>query len=137
MRIRLLAALGWTILIAGLCWTPRAVVREVEEEAGFWLVPHFDKVVHLGMFAGFAFLWLAAARRPRYGAVALAGLAFAVATELGQLAPQVNRTADLDDAVFDLVGVALGSLAFRFATARRARKRDAASAPVATGAEAA
>lgn len=132
MRLRFLAAMGWTILIGIACWTPRRVVEEVGEGTGFLGIPHFDKLVHLGIFAGFAFLWLAALRRPRYAAVAMAGLAFAVITELGQLVPGVNRAANVDDGLVDVVGVLVGAVAFRYAAPWLARKWDAAPGPVAT-----
>ena len=137
MRLRFLAALGWTILIGIACWTPRRVVEEVGEETGFLGIPHFDKIVHLGIFAVFAFLWLAAPRRPRYAAVAIAGLAFAVVTELGQLIPGVNREAGVDDGVVDFAGILAGAVAFRYAAPWIARKWDAATGTVATEPEAA
>lgn len=137
MRLRFFAALGWTILIAAACWTPRRVVEEVGEETGFMGIPHFDKLVHLGIFAVFAFLWLAASRRPRYAVVAAAGLVLAVVTELGQLVPWVNREAGVDDGVVDFVGVLAGAVAFRYPATWIARKWDAAPGPVATEPEAA
>lgn len=136
MRLRLLAAVGWTVLIVVACWAPRKVVEEAGRESGLLGIPHFDKIVHMGVFAGFAFLWLAATRRPRYAAVAIAGLAFAVATELGQLIPWVNREAGLDDGAVDLVGILVGVVLFRYAASRSARKWETALEPVATGAEA-
>jgi VanZ family protein len=137
MRLRWIAAVGWTVLIFVACWTPKEVVREAGRESRFLGIPHFDKLVHLSVFVAFAFLWLAASRRPRYAAVAIAGLALAVVTELGQLIPWVNRDAGMDDGAVDLIGVLVGMTLFRYVASRYARKTDAASEPVATGYEAA
>lgn len=128
MRLRFIAAMGWTIVIAVLCWTPSKVVARVGEESGFLGIPHFDKIVHAGIFAVFAFLWLAAMRRPRYAAVLWAGLALAVVTELGQMIPAVNREAGIDDAAADFLGALAGCLAYL----QVARKMQAAPASVAT-----
>ncbi|AMV39565.1 VanZ family protein [Planctomyces sp. SH-PL62] len=112
MRHWLYAAIGWTLLIFVLCWMPRTIVDQAGGEGGF-MIPNLDKVAHSGLFAGFAFLWLKAAPvRKRLALVVLAGLAIAVITELGQLMPVVNREADIDDGLFDLLGIALGSIAY-------------------------
>ena len=43
----------WTGIVAFLCFMPGSMVPN---EAGF-AIPNFDKMVHAGMFGGFAFLW--------------------------------------------------------------------------------
>ena len=89
-----------------------------------FFIPNFDKLVHLGIFAVFAVLWMRAgppigkARR-----VFLFGLALAIISELGQELPIVSRDANLMDTVADMVGVGVGLLAYswlaRFATRPR------------------
>ena len=119
MRIWILAAIGWTLLILVLCWTPRSIVAIAGGEHSY-RIPHADKIAHAGMFAGFAFLWLGASRgRSRTTLVVLAGLALAVITELGQTSSFVNRDAGWDDGLFDMIGVALGGTFYYWAVARR------------------
>ncbi|MDG3002822.1 VanZ family protein [Paludisphaera mucosa] len=118
MRLWFYAALSWTLLIMVLCWMPRAVVQKAGGETGFRL-PNLDKLVHMALFMGFAFLWLMASRNPRrLLLVAAAGLALTVITELGQLSPLVNRDAGLADGTFDMLGVVLGGLAFVWLASR-------------------
>jgi VanZ family protein len=121
MRLWLYAAIGWTLLILTLCWTPQSVVEKAGGEHSF-TVPHADKIAHAGMFFGFGFLWMQASPSPRrFGPVILGGLALAVITELGQMSNLVNRDGGFDDGLADLVGLTLGALAFqRFAASRRA-----------------
>lgn len=137
MRYWRVAAVGWTIVIGLTCWTPRTVVSEMGRETGFLGIPHFDKIVHLGVFVLFAFLWMGALRRPRFALVAAAGVALAIATELGQLIPWINREAAIDDAVVDLAGVMLGLILHRSLSFWADRKWNAAPEPIATGSEAA
>jgi VanZ family protein len=92
-------------------------------ESGPGLIPHIDKLVHFGMFAGFSLLWMnARPPRPRgraWGAAVLAAaLVLAVATEVAQGLPAVNRDPDPLDGLADAVGafVAVGASS---ATARK------------------
>ena len=132
MRNWLYAAVGWTILIAALCWTPGGVVRTVGDETRLFKIPSFDKFVHAGLFAVFAFLWLKATPAPkRFPPILLGGLALAVVTELGQLTAFVNRDARLDDALFDMLGVLLGGwVYYRSARAERRTETDGVTAAV-------
>jgi len=121
MRFWLRAAIGWTVMILALCWMPRSVVATAGEETRLFKIPNFDKLVHLSLFVGFAFLWLKASIGPRrYLYVFLGGLALAVGSELGQLSGFVNRDARLDDGVFDMLGVLLGFAAYRLVDRREA-----------------
>jgi VanZ family protein len=43
----------WTVIIGILCCLPGKVLPK---ETGF-TIPQFDKIVHIGMFGGFVFLW--------------------------------------------------------------------------------
>lgn len=113
MRKWFYAAMGWTVLAAALCWTPRKVVEKVGDETRLFEIPNFDKLVHMGLFVVFSFLWLKATPYPkRFGLIVLGGLALAVVTELGQATTFVNRDARLDDGVFDVLGVVLGAAAY-------------------------
>jgi VanZ like family len=109
MIVRFALATTWTLVIMVLCWTPRYIVQEVEEGSSWFAIPNLDKVIHWGIFVVFAVLWLRTVNsRRRYAWVALGGLALAVITELVQTIPAINRNAGLDDAITDLIGVAIG-----------------------------
>lgn len=124
MRSWLYAAVGWTLMIAALCWTPGEVVQRVGDESNFFRLPNFDKLVHTGLFMGFAFFWLKASHPPkRFMPVMIGGLAWTAITELGQLSSYVNRDARLDDAAFDMLGVLLGGLAYYWLESRQERTR--------------
>src|SRR3954451_16819621 len=104
MRIRLSLAVLWTIMILAMCWTPGDWLPVKQEEESSWLdIPHFDKLVHGGLFAVFAVLWMAAlaGRSRRIARVAVAGLFVAAISELGQLIPAVNRDGELMDVLAD------------------------------------
>jgi VanZ family protein len=74
-----------------------------------------DKLVHVGLFLGFAVLWAEALPEKfrRYLWVAVAGLTLAVISELGQLFPAVRRDAEFADAAADFFGVLVGLCVFR------------------------
>ena len=93
-RYRLAMAIFWTLLIMTLCWLPKAVVHELEDDSSWFEFPNFDKVVHAGIFVVFAILWARVLSSPRRLLwIALAGLCLAVATEVGQALPVVGRDA--------------------------------------------
>lgn len=102
-------AVAWTVLIVAACLVPGDRVPEVELRL---LSP--DKVVHVGMFFLFGWLWMRAtppaapASWPRTGAVVAGGVALAVAIEVAQDVLPINRFGDPYDAVADLAGLALG-----------------------------
>ncbi len=120
MSLRAVLAWSWTALILGLCWFPRSMMRGAETGPKPYFIPHLDKLVHFGLFFGFAWLW-ARARPGRVRAVLLAGIALAVLTELGQMAPIVNRDAGFDDGLADVAGVLAGLGAYLLG--RRADRR--------------
>ena len=106
------AAVAWTILILVLCFLPADWLGVAAVEEGFFRIPMPapDKVVHFTLFAGFAVLWtLASWPRRAAVAVAAAGLALAVGTELGQNLPIVARDGNLLDALADSLGVLAGA----------------------------
>ncbi len=63
----------------------------------------FDKAVHFGIFLvfGLAWRWSAASGK----SILIGGVALAIATELGQAIPFLERTADLDDLIANLLGL--------------------------------
>jgi VanZ family protein len=114
MRFRLLSAALWTALILVLCWTPQRWLP-VEERPGSWTqILRLDKVVHGGLFASFAVLWLRALPRlrNRHLWVGLAGTALAAATEVVQNVPIINREGEVQDAIADVAGVLIGFVVF-------------------------
>lgn len=50
---KLIFPILWTLVVAALCCMPGSMIPN---EGGF-SIPQFDKLVHMGMFGGFAFLW--------------------------------------------------------------------------------
>ena len=95
-------AIAWTVLIVAACTVPGNQVPEVELR----LVSP-DKLVHVGMFLLFGWLWVRAAPS-RAGAVVAGGVALAVGIEVWQAALPINRFGDPYDVVADLVGLAIG-----------------------------
>src|SRR5206468_6482558 len=105
---RFAIAVLWTLLILTLCWIPRSVLQEVEEDAS-WKIPNLDKVIHCGIFLAFAVLWLRVRPWPRRSLwVGIAGIILAAVSELGQELPIVGRDATLGDLVTDILGVLIG-----------------------------
>ncbi len=106
---RAMLAVFWTLVILMLCWLPKEVLREVEDDSSWFQIPNFDKVVHWGIFLLFTMLWLPVwSSRWRFLWVGLAGLVLAVVSEAGQAMPIVGRDASVADAVTDVIGVLLG-----------------------------
>lgn len=107
--IRLALAVTWTLVICILCWMPRFLVQEVEGDSPWFQIPDLDKVIHWGIFFLFTVLWLrTGASKWRYAWVALAGLALAAITEIGQTLPAVGRDGEIGDGITDMIGVAIG-----------------------------
>ena len=106
---RLVLAVLWTLAIMTVCWLPRHVVREIEDDSAWFKIPNFDKLVHCAIFVVFSILWARVwSSRPRLAWVVLAGLVLAVVTEVVQELPVVGRDASLYDALTDIVGVLIG-----------------------------
>ena len=100
-------AVAWTLIVFGICWTPRTMMPVAEDLPKPFLLQHLDKVVHFGAFAVFGLAWIAAAPG-RAGRVTAAGVAAAVLSELGQATPLVNRDAEWGDGLADVLGVFAG-----------------------------
>ena len=105
-KLRSLVALAWTLLIFGLCWTPRTLLPIVEEPSNLLIFLQIDKIVHFALFAGFGFLWGMAGVRTRW--VITTGILAALVSELGQATTFVNREAEWSDGTADVLGVFAG-----------------------------
>lgn len=115
-------AIIWSAIIFLLLAIPGS---DLPQESSFLDIPHFDKWIHMGIFALFVILWCRALRiwHPakklflNFILVALAGIAFGYAMELVQKYFIPNRDYDLWDVVADaagsLLGLAFSLIAFR------------------------
>jgi VanZ family protein len=99
------------MLLVALSLSPKGTIPE---QSGERELPHIDKVAHFAMFAGFGFFWAASVRSKGSAAKVLAAaLVLAVATELLQGLPVVDRDPNVLDALADLVGAVTGIAAGR------------------------
>ncbi len=106
--LRIASAVIWALIILALCWTPRAVIQEVEY-GSFFRLPSLDKLVHAWIFVILAILWLRIApSRGMLLTVIVGGAALGILSELGQMMPFVNRDANLFDFLTDCAGVLIG-----------------------------
>lgn len=106
-RSRILALL-WTLAILAACTIPGSSLPSVS------LFEH-DKLIHMALFAVFAWLWMAALPLSfgrRSALVMATGVAYAVLTEVYQGLLPFDRRPDPLDAVADIAGVTLGILIF-------------------------
>ena len=123
MFTRARLAWSWTALILLACWTPKAYMGRVEAGPRPFFIPNLDKLVHLGIFFGFAYLWMGiGSSKDRAWWVLAAGLLLTVATELGQMIPFVNRDATVGDGLADMGGVVLGIAACGLVRLVRAKR---------------
>ena len=77
MRWWLAAAVFWTLAIMAVCWLPLAMFTGGDGGEHPRLIPHFDKIVHAGIFAVFGILWLhVIPGKWRFPVVVLAGFLF-------------------------------------------------------------
>ncbi len=110
MRLRVTAAVFWTILILVLCWTPQAYLRVNEGMGSLTQRFHLDKFVHAGIFTIFSVLWLRIRpeARAKYLWVLLAGTALGAITEIVQNLPIINREGEFEDFLADFAGLLFG-----------------------------
>ena len=102
-------AVCWTILILVLCLMPTRGFGIRGNDARFLKIPHVDKLIHLTLFATFAFAWCGVSTaRARFGAVTACGLFLAFGTEYLQGLPMIGRDCDVWDGCADMAGVCLG-----------------------------
>ncbi len=92
------AALGWTLIMFIGCSIPGSGLPHAFTSR--------DKLLHVGIFLIFGFLW----RRLGYRAwvVLLAGAAYGMLIEIWQGVMPINRSFDLYDALADTAGTVLG-----------------------------
>ena len=109
--MRALAVL-WTVLVVVGLLAPTASLPDL----GVATTP--DKLIHGALFTALGALWTLAFP-DHVRAIVAAGLAFAVATEVGQGVLPVGRSPDLLDGLADVVGLALGVGVARWIAARR------------------
>ena len=70
-------------------------------------IPHFDKVVHLGLFAVHGFLVLLSISEKKVLATIAVGMLLAIVTEFGQsFVP--GRSMDINDGIADMIGSICG-----------------------------
>jgi len=103
----------WTLLIAIAMCLPGSYIPNEQR----FVLPNFDKLVHLGLFGGFVFLWsLYLAKFPGRTARLLLGFfcfyllsnIFGVAMEYVQKYWIPGRDYDLADIIADMLGAGLG-----------------------------
>ena len=87
-----------------------------------------DKLIHIGMFFPFAWFWqlyflYKKIRRPiAIIIVSLFGIIYASLTEVLQHSVFIGRSANVPDAIADVIGVVLSILAFNYYLSKRGRK---------------
>ena len=112
MLIRRLLAGAYTALVLFAILAPPYLLpfpEKTHESTG--LMAQADKVVHAGIFFGFAWAWTwagPARDRGRAARLLAAGIALAVATELGQGLSVIGRDPNFLDALADVAGLGLG-----------------------------
>ena len=111
-----LGAVAWTLASLVFLWMP-------PPETPRWDYPWIDEATHAGLFAVACALWSFAAIDRRL--LAVAAVALAAISELGQGLLPWPRYPDVSDFLFDVLGAALGMLAA--SAALRLRARDGAS----------
>ena len=103
----------WTLVIGILCCMPGSMIPN---EGGF-AIPNFDKLVHLSLFGGFAFLWdlylsnkISDTRRllRLFFLVFILANAYGIGMELVQKCCVPMRDYDEADIIADMVGAGLG-----------------------------
>ncbi|HEY4108334.1 VanZ family protein [Puia sp.] len=103
----------WTLLIAIAMCIPGSLIPNENKFA----IPGFDKLVHLGLFGGFVFLWCLylTTRRVSFGKLLLGFFCFymlsngfGIAMEYVQKYWIPGRDYDLGDIIADMFGAGLG-----------------------------
>jgi VanZ family protein len=97
-------ALLWTFLIVLACTWPGKSLPEAP-------VIGFDKVIHVGMFVGWAFLWMMLYPK-KITLLFLIGIAFGILMEVFQHLLPYERTFDWWDVLADGVGTIVGTVFF-------------------------
>lgn len=111
----------WIYLLPAIIWTCLSAYaffnNVTSNEKPWYYFPHYDKVIHTGIFGGFAFLYiwglkqqnqLKLSSRSILVGVFFLGEAWAVSSELIQYSFIEGRSGDWKDLLADTVGVLLG-----------------------------
>ncbi len=119
MRLRVVVAMLWTIVLLVLCWIPQGLLPVNERTASLTSLTqtlHLDKFVHAGIFTVFTVLWLRTrpAGKTRHFWILLAGTALAAITEVVQNLPIIDRECEFEDAMADFAGVLFGFPVFHW-----------------------
>lgn len=119
----------WTLAIMALCWLPMPIFANSDVGRRAGKIPNIDKLIHAGIFAVFALLWLRAIPgKRRFVTVCLAGAALAAVTEIVQSLPVLDRDGDVVDAAADMAGV-LAACVLTYPLVRRAEAGATAPEP--------
>lgn len=105
IKVNSLLAIVWTLLILLACSWPGSDLPEAP-------VTGFDKIVHVGLFAGFSFLWYYRFSK-HFLLIGILGASYGFLIEIYQHYMPLNRSFDLWDILADAVGVILGLLLAR------------------------
>ena len=101
----------WTILILVLCLMPKSA-----EPPPFWLslIPHFDKIVHFGLYAVLGFLWYQSNKQKHSPLffVLVFFYCFTLGGAIELIQPYVGRTKELMDLIADILGGIMGIACF-------------------------
>lgn len=109
----LIVPILWTGIVAFLCFMPGSMIPN---EGGF-AIPNFDKIVHAGMFGGFAFLWCLYLSNKvtdmrllvrMFFVVFILANAYGIGTEFIQRCCVPMRDFDESDIIADMIGAGLG-----------------------------
>ncbi len=105
------SALIWTVIIMVLVGIPGNQIPKVSHFIDL-LQP--DKLVHIGIFAPFSFLWInyfnntLKSKKNSVIIVIIFGILYALITELLQVYLFIGRSGNFPDAIADFIGVILG-----------------------------
>ena len=111
----LYAALLWTVIIMVVVGVPGNQIPKVSHFIDL-LQP--DKIVHIGLFTPFSFLWISYIScklktiKSSIILVVLFGMLYAVITELLQVYVFIGRSGNFPDAIADFIGAIIGIIYF-------------------------
>jgi VanZ family protein len=105
---------AWVIIIGILCFTPGDEFKKVHIT-----IPHFDKMVHFGMFFILAFLikglyWKDMISQLTYKSYLVLAVVYGVLIEIIQYNWIYMRSGDWVDWLFDCAGIIVSIAVFRF-----------------------
>ncbi len=118
-------AIIWTFIILFLTGMPGDSFPKTSE----WLdIFQVDKLIHLGMFIPFTLFWLLFLELKNVSnniaiiIISSFGIIYGILTEVLQLYVFIGRSANVPDALADVIGVVLGVLIFKIIQSRRVKK---------------